>query len=572
MPFPDKTEEQILLGGAIVAVLCIILIVAAWILLMITAHKLSYAKLYGERKRNACGNEYLELETARYELDLIYNAKIGKMIKAGMVILYTVCLIVIVVAAVMLIEPAFSDYLRHWPFMKAVANASTEPKRLIWYKFYGCLVIIVLVLAVLGTYLAVYIKEVSSKRTSKYIKVATPKSTAIERVKMITLTVSMIISLWLVTLANHLVGASEANQKAYMQVAAMFSIVVAAAAIFILVIHGHHKTLQQNIEVRYNTVKSNLQSSALALRANPDFVKSLQINIKRVIPNFDGDPNINDPALVNKLYAYLEHRPGNDLTGIQTKYISVKDLKTQFQKFLIKENVKSLDFRHSVLALLQSMYAPSVDGNTIFAKSAITASVTKFTDYTTEVKSIIDKVNNLNQPNDALSYNVLRGIVKTVFKQDNELASKVNNAMRWFIHYTDYKEDSTINFETIYLTLDNEANKNKNNTKYAMLIGNIKYHMQKYEVQRSTNTALQTLNIHMRDARAAEKDVTTAVNKYVSRVSWLTYLIIGIVVYAGMHLLYDKYKSQLVMAVCMMILVGIFAVTWYAWFFAKLKL
>lgn len=535
------------------AALCGISIVVVWILLIIAAKRLSFAKAYGIRQRETCGNEYLELETARYEIDQMYKSSVDNLLKTSNIILQSVCLIPIIVSIVIL---GFAS-----------KHLNTKPRTLIILAGSGCAV-----LAIFGVYLAFWIKELLPSTEQKYLTMYNIGTQPVgNKLKVLGFSIGIIVVLWISVVAyKHVSSTIDMNQwsndnEMYQRIAIMFSIITVVCAAILFLIHGDRPLLQQKILGKYGDIKSKLQSSVTDLMDNPDFRRYLEINIKRVNPSMDGNPDFNDATLKENLYAYLEHRPGIDRFDVGKEYITVGTMKPTFNEMF---DTATTNDRHALLVLLQKMYAMEVDALYIFTPEQIDACVNHkylFQESPTVASTL---ATNIKQTN--LSYEGIATFLKsfTLSGADAtpENVDKIKYLLHWLVHMSTYKDDVAIEYETIdyYLSTDNTLSTDA--------INQLKVNMAALEKEQHSSTVIASLGVNMRSARAVEPEIVLATDTFLKHVFRITMCICAVLAYLGLHWFYINYKSSMVTALSMTILIGIFVITWYAWFYVKLNL
>lgn len=604
-PFMNKQ----LIAAMVVAGGCTIAIVFAWILLMISWYHLSFAKIYGQRQQQTCGKEYLERETARYEIDGAYTSKVGKFIEISMTTLFTICMIPIIVAVGIVLT-----------FLSAEFNNSGKKKKKLAYAIVSALI----VFAVLAGYLLFFINEVSHEPTSKYLNQFSMNPT-MRRTKIITIAVSIIIALWIAVIAYKIVHTTDevlpVKLDDYQQIATAFTVIVVVTAAIIITMDGDRQRLKVHIDGKYGTTKNNLQKTALSLISYPDFVKYLQINIKRSNHTIEGNPDVTKEPYLDQLYSYLEHRPGNNQPmQINFKYMKVKGIKEVFAPFIEGATTE----RNLLLSSVLSMYVDMMDDDYLFEKSDIQQWLThkylfqgKEVQIVQPIMQLIDEMGT-NTNNTGVTTTTLTSVLYRVLNQPNrgndnsnnrppvpvctpqnraackisyanpllqtatssatttnvnvnisltsDDRTKIETALAWFIYFSTYKDDTLMTFDSVYQQLD--AMK----TIHVDTIANLRAAFKRLENDVGINSSVYDIQTFLRDARSVEGEVVGVVDEFLSHVNIVTVGVIGLAVYAIMHYLYQLYPGQLVTAVGIMVLLGVFTVTWYAWFFAKLKL
>ncbi len=664
-----------LIVAMVVAAGCSIAIVFAWILLMISGENMSYAKAYGQRKQQVCGKEFLERETARYEVDLAYTSQVGTFIGISMTTLFTVCMVPLIIASGVLMT-----------FFKAnIKNGEIH-----WKKIAYITGSVLTVLSVLTVYLLFFVKEVSNAPISKYVhQMNEPfeKNTTMRRTKIITIAVSIVLALWIAVIAYKNVhtdnGILPEKLDDYQQIATVFTVIVGAAALIIIIMDNDNQLLKSNIDGKYGVIKNDLQKNVLKLIAYPDFVKYLQINIKRSHSDIDGNPDVNAEPYLDHLYGYLEHRPGNNKPiHIDFKYVSLEGIKDIIEPFMDGVGTNITD-RHLLLEFAWDLITKeTIDYDYLFEKEDIQEWLSHKYLFSGKEVSIVQPIMNLinetstNTNNTGVTFGTLATVLSNVLMSSeppsmnnnnrpsrcvpgnrstlcrddiigyrnslpanaasigasttpitsttqntnttpitstttsttpsttqttsttqstssastssastsastssastsasnpnltltSEEKTKIEYALGWFIFFSTYKNDTLYSFDTIYAKLD--ANK----VIHIDTLANMRAALKELEENVGVNTGTHAINKLLSEARSIENDVVGAVDTFLSHINVVTVGVLGIAVYAIMHYLYQAYPSQLVTVVGIMVLMGVFAVTWYAWFFAKLKL
>ena len=108
MPVAFKVLKAPVLKYSIV--LMVAALVVAWIVMMVGAKRLHEARKLGEWKQNECGQEYMEAETARYEMSKVYESSVRRYIYVSLTMFMCISLLSVFLMAVFSSESAWAVF------------------------------------------------------------------------------------------------------------------------------------------------------------------------------------------------------------------------------------------------------------------------------------------------------------------------------------------------------------------------------------------------------------------------------------------------------------------------------
>lgn len=550
--------------------LCGTVVLTAWILLIVSAYKLSAAKAYGTRKREACGVEYLEAETARYEIYNAFNGSVRKLFRTSIMMLMTVGLIPLFVAiGVSIFIPWKQQTLKGWkssfvwlfPILTGMVATA-------FLKFWG--------------------SEVKQGKVSAYLsKFNRPfqQNPMMRSVKMLTAFVPILVLLIIGTL---LLNGMQFNlttdtKSAWLGILLRYTILTIIIGTVLAYVYGDYQTLQTDIAARYSQVKARLETVVSSLLGNTDFKRYLEINVKRYMPNLENNPNLDSAKIKDRLYSFVEHRPGNDTFGYNSQYIMVNKLKEVFDPFI--KGTTSIDDRAALLRLLQLIYTQgSVDDKYLFKVDKLAGWMHEIFGKDTPVslglqKSFGKMVTETNAGITGLTYKSVNGVVEAyiaapidgdgnaISRFDSEETKKrLTYLMYEIVHRSEYKESELVSYDTVHFYLDNDSVINDE------VIANISETITKYEKSPTVDSSVSAFQRALRMARESEEPMIESTDLFLRHMMTVSLILVAAVVYIVFHQMYVANKGAVVLFTSATILFGIFLITWYSWFYAKLKL
>ena len=289
----------------------LVLLVVSFILLAILAARLKRTLDYGNLSQKECGNNYIENETARYQLFVGYKEKTVKLIK----ILLQTALLLIVLALLVV----YGGYA----FNKDIGN-----------KLVRTLSIAMGVLLV-AFYITFQVVNKDYNFISKYN--ANPDKDAAKEKKrdrkMIGLMSTVLVLIVLACLLNIIYLDDAAGNTSVPTGMVLF--VAVFVMIFMFIVQRRAKQINDRFITVYSRYKDAINDGISSLRSDTrNIVKTgvlsgktvkdwmnimLARNIKKTRPNEDVsnplDMKSND-AYANDAYSYMEHRQGNELAEL----------------------------------------------------------------------------------------------------------------------------------------------------------------------------------------------------------------------------------------------------------------
>lgn len=573
-----------------------LLTIAAFVIVVISAASLSSAKNYGIRKREACGNEYQEHETARHELFQAYNEKIKYLMKTAM---------------------GFVLYALAAPLAySTIANIRSSQSAWKTRKNWWLVVISWVTLAIVVTYYAMFIsKDVTSNKLSKYFESKALKVTGqVDTYSKGTIAVAATLSgsmLALIAVSLYIAGqtSSVPVHSSAKAIAIAYGVVTLfAAAVFILV-NANRKDLEAGLLTRYNIARNELQTAVTSLLGKSDVFKtSMMINVKRSEPLHLGDPDI---VNMTDSYKYVEHRPGKD-TFTQSESIPAKQLKLLIQPYLESADI---DFQTKValLELTQRMYAANVSDDFLFDVTTVNATIdqlfkdpsngTRKNEVITALQNMTGKITfekllrmireankqrkddtELNEKNliaqdlrilvsskitntvdNKISYKALYPLIKGYpisSQMDQSIKDRLQSLMMFIVHNSTYGDNVQVNLDSISYYLDTT-----NTVPFDIataLHGKVSRPV--------PDTDVAKYQMAMRNIRQLESRAINTANRFSTYVTVVGGFLLFVVLYILMRIGMTFNPDLTVMITGGGMLLTIFAITWYAWFYVKLML
>lgn len=596
MPFLGVELSELPISQTTALVTCAVLIVASYILMLINARILGKAKGYGERKRETCGNEYLELETARYELFKAYD-------KAPRRIMVAINMLLLISLGIPLLVSAINYFS-----LNTKAGDGKGQKLLI-------LIAIILWFATVITYFKFIAKEGASKKVSKYLSTFNKqfdKNEQMRSVKVLTIAVPILVVFAITTWLLHKQGSDEIKLKLNIGL----GITILLTTMILILIARDRVALQRDVYQKYLDAKSGLQQIVLSLKSNPEFRRYLDINIRRAHPNVQGEGLTDEEPYLSELYAYVEHRPGRDSWSSIEGYTSVAMAKDVFKGYI--DSAPNVQAKIDLMELLQTMYVQGESLDTfkltdiekwlkaIFSIPSTNSSTS--TSLSTGMKSpptVNAESQNVQQAAqraqiyeaifakiqeaakvantkgvDSLSYTTLASVIQAYAKSPVDKENKMltpapsgddklilDHLMTYIVHMSTYKHDVNISFESIQYYLETASKVDET------VISDMRNKFDDLEKTRVGNTSLMTFQKAMRTARGVEEAAIKSTDAYLRKVVFISAILLAIVIYVMIRISMQTVgpdKTYIVFAGGL--LLGVFAITWYSWFYAKLKL
>lgn len=595
MPFLGVELSELPVELTTALVTCAVLIVASYILMLINARILGKAKGYGERKRETCGNEYLELETARYELFKAYD-------KAPRRIMVAINMMLLISLGIPLLVSAINYFS-----LNTKAGDGKGQKLLI-------LIAIILWFATVITYFKFIAKEGASKKVSKYLSTFNKqfdKNEQMRSVKVLTIAVPILVVFAITTWLLHKQGSDEIKLKLNIGL----GITILLTTMILILIARDRVALQRDVYQKYLDAKSGLQQIVLSLKSNPEFRRYLDINIRRAHPNVQGEGLTDEEPYLSELYAYVEHRPGRDSWSSVEGYTSVAMAKDVFKGYI--DSAPNVQAKIDLMELLQTMYVqgesldtfkltdidtwltaifsiPSTNSSistslntsmtsppTVNAQSQDSQQAAQRTRiYNAIFAKIQEAAKVANTSVDSLSYTTLASVIQAYAKypvdKENKLLTPapsgddkliLDHLMTYIVHMSTYKHNVNISFESIQYYLETASKVDET------VISDMRNKFDDLEKTRVGNTSLMTFQKAMRAARSVEDAAIKSTNAYLRKVVFISAILLAIVIYVMIRISMENAgpdKTYIVFAGGL--LLGVFAITWYSWFYAKLKL
>lgn len=547
----SKTSHAVMLLSAVAIVVTIIL-------LFICSYKLSNARELGHRKQATCGNEYLEMETARYEVFEVYKKNVASLMKAAVIMLMMAAILPFLLVTGYQMIQAFRIETKTGPKLDKV------PRFSYWLLLGGSLTLV----AIYAKYL---LADMNPSAVSKYMKKA-KKSMASTNIAIVFICMLVVCVAKMIFMSKYQLP-PVGDETSYTFISTLLIVVCGVSLYWLL---KDHNNLELNVGKTYYDTMNELQAAANDLKYEKEFHRYLQINIKRAHPTLDGDPDVDSLEFKDKLYAYLEHRPGKDNFDNKQGYITVKMLKGVFQPFI--NSAPTAMKKHDLMRALQSIYmrdGPVADH--VFKFATIDNVVSTLNIKVSERALLKKKFTDAKQADPSL-----QGLVKATIKsktdafvEERALAlteaekEDLNNIIMYIAHASDYKEDTYIPYETVLQNLDATNLVSDSNDD---VLSNIKMQIAELEKNPQSTTKGVRLQKAMREARQVEPKIIEATTSFTNHVTWLSAIVVMMVLYALMHTLYEKYRDMAILLSSGTILFGVFAITWYSWFYSKLQL
>lgn len=552
----------------IILLISLFLISTVYVLLIINARTLSKAKIYGQRKREACGNEYLELETARYELFKSYDRTSQRIMRAINVLL--------LIAIGLPLLASFVVAFNVIPFSKNPGVNSFQKG-----AFY--IAAILWVLSAI-TYFKFIAKEGSSKKVSNYLSSFNQrfdKNELMRSVKVLTIAVPILI---VMGISTYLDPKRNAYSKWHI---ASFSV----ATFVMMFIARDRVALQRDVYQKYMDAKSTLQARVLGMRNNPEFRRYLDINIRRAHPSAQGQGLLDEEPYLSELYAYVEHRPGRDSFSSDEGYTTVGFVKSVFKPYIDAPNTNEQQ-RIELMKLMQLMY---VQGETLdtfkltdldaILKTLFPLPVGQAASEKSELHSgiyqkIHDEATRENENVSSLSYSTLSTILKaysqTPTKADGtsltqspsgDVKLKVDNLMTYIIYESKYKENVDVSFESIQYYLEMSTLVDET------IIADLRNKFDELERSRVATGTLLDFQKALRGTRALEDGAINSTDAHLRNVLWISVMLLALLVYVIVRMsMHFAGPDKTYMIFSGGLLICVFVITWYSWFYAKLKL
>lgn len=594
-----KLDSMVDYWSVIPAVISGLLIVTAYILILINARVLSKAKSYGLRKREVCGNEYLERETARYELFKAYDGMSRRLMRVSNLLLMIGLGLpfVVIITSYVLIGT-------RWKKSKDGKISFSGSQKTAY------VITIIFSVMVMISFMKFIIAEGSNKKISKYLTKSTQRFDANDRMRSVKVLTIAVPILMIFGMTTYLREPDQRNPIDYVHMAS-----VGVIAVILLLIARDRTALQRDIYHKYMDAKTTLHDVVTGMLVSPEFRRYLDINIRRAHPKAQGEGLVDEEPYASNLYAYVEHRPGRDSFNNNAGYTSVFTAKEAFCKYIL--NASSLQKRYDLIDLLEMMYVQgeSVDtfkltdidswlkdlfpaapepitknpwptaageGVVIDVSCSTTRPVpsnsTKSTIHTT-IMAILDKAaKSENNAVKSLSYETLskelEQFKKPFFTADNkaitltpEQTIHVNNLMSYIVYRSNYKNRTEISFESIQYYLETS------NTVPETVIAELRDKFDDIEKSRVSDGKILNFQKALRAARSVEEPALKSTNAHLRHVLTISCILLAILVYVivrvcmetvGPEKTYIMFSGGLLLAV--------FAITWYSWFYAKLML
>lgn len=595
MPILGVELSELPVSQTTALVTCVVLVVASYILMLINARILGKAKGYGVRKRETCGNEYLELETARYELFKAYD-------KASRRIMVAINMMLLIGLGIPLLVSAINYFSLNNRVGDGTAQRLLIPLAIfLWF-------------ATVITYFKFIAKEGASKKVSKYLSTFNKqfdKNEQMRSVKVLTIAVPILVVFAISTWLLHKQGSDAIKIKVNIGLGISFLL----TTMILILIARDRVALQRDVYQKYLDAKSGLQQIVLALKNNPEFRRYLDINIRRAHPNIQGDGLTDEEPYSSELYAYVEHRPGRDSWSSKEGYTTVAMAKDVFKEYI--DAAPTVQAKIDLMELLQTMYIQGESLDTfkltdietwlkaIFSISSTDSStstslstgmtstpiviaqsqdVQQEAQRTQIYEAIFAKIQEAakvaNSSVESLSYTTLASVIQTYAKSPVDEEDKIltpapsgdhklilDHLMTYIVHMSTYKHNVNISFESIQYYLETASKVDET------VISDMRNKFDDLEKTRVGNSTLMTFQKAMRSARGVEDAAIKSTAAYLSKVILISAILLAFVVYVMIRICMQTIGPDITYIVFAGgLLLGVFAITWYSWFYAKLKL
>jgi hypothetical protein len=578
----EKTKEWSLPNWIYFACICILAIIALTGMIMQAdaARKIHVAYKTGEMMQQSCGSEYMEIETARYNVNKALNEEVGKQITDSIQVWSTVGLLAIVG---ILFITAFDTW-------KARGNKN-------WILWTTCAVL-VLIVAYLGLYIYFWVNQMGIDKYTglKVDFVDTKTSSSIASQLSLNIPMVVIILAWFAFFY------SENGDNTTFSIKHIS--LLCALIIFSLpfIIHTSNKlTSLKAWSASYTTqtatvesILDDTQKDSADLDVKQKVQSMLQQNIKRFDTGLDGDPRLSD-KYKDQFYAYVMHQGGlegrflGNSVGITSANVNAimnilnKRIETLIPQQAANLKAKLADAITATFAEKRSkgsnsLYQMDIENifntqiteqynNILFADGLATA----LADYKTQ------------HPN-ALTIAEVREFIRGYFFREDVISNGESRMYNAFIaneNILSYLHYGTATFDfdlvdmnglirTITAMQPGTSLKSKNIT--TTLLEDLKHALkiQTSDMLKSTDSTQSQFVTAMRGMRKARID--SEANKFVQSVFWLSIVFLAVVLFVGYHLLYIYNKETMNIAMSILVLALIFIFSWYGWFMGKIFL
>jgi hypothetical protein len=348
-------------------------LVVAWIVMMLGAKRLHEARKLGEWKQQECGQEYMESETARYEMSKVYESHVRRYIYVALAMFMSLSLLSVALMAIFASESFVLVFFNEKAKLKGVSDSVfSKPDKMVG-------VTIVVATAVLlwqtseiskiwadrmseksyaqATTVAAATEEINEKRMPALIQ-----TSVISAVAMAAIVFVMYNKIFRPPVAfptGLLTSVPDAIPMPYLIVVIFFFLIGLGLAMGLVKSYGMLNAYFSEYTAKTGEINASLKGVVNDSTMAQQMSDYLLNNIRRIYPKAElNAPNVLSTRYESEYYGYAMHEEGTELKFLNTSRITL--VRAQGMIESLKDNLGILvlnnDIREAYKKLLDKAF------------------------------------------------------------------------------------------------------------------------------------------------------------------------------------------------------------------------